>query len=94
MIWVQYCHIDELDSFQPTIAKEIRHTRPKEKLPLVRPPFVYSITKTDYVWRVDIEDYKMYGFFRGLTESSRHADRLATAQAQTRLTDLEGPRAR
>ena len=88
MVYVQYCHIEELQTFEQELAEEILYKSPTEKTPLLKEPFIYALKPSGYVWRMDKEDYENYGFFRGLQESWRYAQRIAQADKQQRLPEI------
>jgi hypothetical protein len=87
MIYVTYCHISELEGFNPILAQEIIKMGPTERLPLVEPPFVYAFKQSGYVWRMDFEDYNLYGFSRSLTENPYYQERIRLARSQQRLPE-------
>ena len=88
IIYVQYCDISELEFFDQDLAKECIEIGPTEKMPLIKPPFVYVLKKAGYVWRMDLEDYRLHGYSRTLTESPKYAERLKLAEAQTRILNF------
>lgn len=87
-LYVEYCHLDELEVFEPELAAEIEKVRPT-RLPLEQAPFVYKLSRSGYVKRMDLESYKAYGFHGRYMESKRRAQRLAGTDKQQRLTDFE-----
>lgn len=85
IIYVTYCEIEELARFDPELHEEIIRTGPTERLPLVKKPFIYVLKKAGYVWRMDYEDFIVYGFNRKLTESPNYQERIRLSEAQQRL---------
>jgi len=90
MIYVDYCHLEELEVFNPELAERVSSSRPTERMPLITPPFVYALRQSGYVLRVAVKDYKMGGFRHDLTESAGFAERMAMAKKQQRLDERGG----
>ena len=84
-LYTSYCHISELETFDPKLAGEIRARAPTERLPYQEGPYVYVLKPSGYVWRVTLESYQNGAFNRALTESDRYRHRLKLAKAQTRF---------
>lgn len=90
-LYQQYAHIDELKTFDPQLAVAILATNPSVKTPYNDGTFCYMITRTNHVRRMAIKDFVQYGGFRreNQIESWRYADRIASADLQTRIPEYE-----
>ena len=84
-LYAEYCHIEELEVFEPDLAMEIREQLPRYKYPLKRGPFFYMISRTGHVSRLDQESYLTDGFDGSVTESQKRARRLASSFKQQKI---------
>jgi hypothetical protein len=89
-LYQQYCHIEELDTFNPELASEILKFRPTVKKPYTIDGYAYMLTKSLHVRRMAVRDFINYGGFRREAqsygnESWRYAQRIDMATAQTSL---------
>ena len=84
-LYSEYCHISELEVFEPELAADIREQHPVDRQPLERGPFVYVISRSGHVSRMDRDSYLMYGFHGRVIESQRRARRLAPGLKQMKI---------
>lgn len=85
-LYEQYCHIGEIDFWDPELYKALTEKWPTEALPLEVPPFTYIITKSRHVKRMATKDYVIYGFHGRQTESWRRTQKLQMEGKQKKMS--------
>jgi len=80
MLYVVYCHIDELEVWEPEVAKELRQKKTTD-----RGPYHYHLGRSGYVKRIPI-DLKQFLYNHSHTE--RYT--AATHPDQRRINEYVG----
>ena len=89
-LYQQYCDIEELEFWDPELVEKLKEKNPREQHPYLKGKFVYNMNRSGIVKRIAKKDYEMYGFERGIIESSRYTERLEISRTQRKLSAFVG----